>query len=927
MRDIISLILTYIRMNRQRILISSLGLILGLACITQILVYSDSYRENLLYRHLEEEGTLHTDIEVRFETAPYGGTPLPFPMDLLADFQDEISEIIQQRGMSDWIGSIQPWLTLHLFSIIDIEGIEEQNARSYLMLSTSSLQDLVKSLSIGNFPTNFTGDVISVYKQEISSKYKITPNAFRDFPANNATINVTGGLFLSSSESDASEIIARSNLPVPFRFLEEAIFENDRIIFLADPQFLSVINSFNQTFGQFFDRPSLIASVSLNTKKIDAFEIRKSLDIIREIAWNLNYYLSSWNRIGYGEITIEIPILERLEGLEDDFKVIQLNLAAFTVPILIIAILLVNFSAGISFRPQRRQVALLKSRGASSIQVFWLAVGEFLSITITSLIIGIMSGLALSSLILRSDGFLSFSGGGVPLEIRSESLLLVFWIGIGVSLFSNIYNMQSQVNLSILEGHGHSERPPLWKRYYIDFLFLISGIIGYKLIYDALKEGNISETFLPILIFGALSPVVLICGVILVFSRFLSIGIQKFGKILWDSFGNYYSFVLYALRYRRSIVSKVGALIAVTIIFAGISTVVAHTTTSLINERTQYKVGADLSLIGVGPEYNATYIDLLKEIPGVQDISYYAKYSIFIGGFWCQFLGVNSSNFASTGHFRANYANQPLKTILSNIGKNESSIYCQKKTLETLRIGIGSSYAFYTGETPLIATIRGTFDYWPNFITKTALNKTNSIYFISNIPFIRRIASSISETVMLNIYVHLKSGASSATVSHFIAETFGIRPLSAEELANQQQEGVFGDVLFGALNADILVSLAIALVVILFYSFDIRNDRKREVSLLRSLGMPQKKIFAVLMTEILVVAAAGICFGLFISLLLSVMFVSLITFTDTIPPFRVVYPLESLLILGVAIFAISILIGFVAPLLAVREDTIEIRGE
>ncbi|MCL1863162.1 MAG: ABC transporter permease [Defluviitaleaceae bacterium] len=130
---------------------------------------------------------------------------------------------------------------------------------------------------------------------------------------------------------------------------------------------------------------------------------------------------------------------------------------------------------------EQNEISVLKSRGASRMQIFGLYVGQGLFVGLFALPLGIMLGIGICHVLGASTGFLELMGrANVNVELSSE----VLTFGGAAALFSFCAMVLPVIRFSkvgIVEykrGKDGKFKKALWQRYFLDIACLVFSVYG-----------------------------------------------------------------------------------------------------------------------------------------------------------------------------------------------------------------------------------------------------------------------------------------------------------------------------------------------------------------------------------------------------------------------------------------------------------------
>lgn len=219
---------------------------------------------------------------------------------------------------------------------------------------------------------------------------------------------------------------------------------------------------------------------------------------------------------GVGVISNLDKIITDLQGQE---SLLSLPLYVVVAQIVGLALLFVVAMAGLLIEGQSQEIATLKSRGGSGTQLLSVFVIQGVILGLISAVVGAFLA-ALLALALVKAFVPSGAAGGSSLDsaylARLASpgsvvgpALLGAALGVGAIAFSAFQTARMDV-LAFRREQGRQSRPPFWARYYLDLIFAALCVVGYL---ELGQFGNLSvRAQLP---GGASSPLLLISPALL----------------------------------------------------------------------------------------------------------------------------------------------------------------------------------------------------------------------------------------------------------------------------------------------------------------------------------------------------------------------------------------------------------------------------
>jgi putative ABC transport system permease protein len=189
-------------------------------------------------------------------------------------------------------------------------------------------------------------------------------------------------------------------------------------------------------------------------------------------------------RIGLETINTRTPLImqdTRLEVSPDKYLMVydeksfylRLLLYSLSVPIIGMVLYYLVVSSNLVIDRQRNEIAVLKSRGASTLQIIGIYLIEGLVIGGIALILGPLLGSFLAQVIGAAYGFLLFVDRS-PLQVSMTGQVWTYaLIAVGVAIVATLLPAVGAARHSIVSYKSEvarASRAPLWQRFFLDFL-------------------------------------------------------------------------------------------------------------------------------------------------------------------------------------------------------------------------------------------------------------------------------------------------------------------------------------------------------------------------------------------------------------------------------------------------------------------------
>lgn len=561
------------------------------------------------------------------------------------------------------------------------------------------------------------------------------------------------------------------------------------------------------------------------------------------------------------------------------------QLAILSVPVFGLVFYFAALVAALLVNRQRSEIALLKTRGIRDTYIVGLYVVEWVIMGGVALSVGPSIGLFFATLMGRTDSFLSLALDMEPLEVTLTSRSL----GLGVvavvlTIAAALIPVLSASRRTLVDEQQQAARtlrPPLWQRFYLDFLLMIPPAYGiYQL--GRGESGGVSgadplSNPLPSLI-----PVFLCFALGLFAVRLIPMLLELLARLArfpsWTA-------PLVAL---QSLARQPGSyrgpllLLILTLSLAAFSASMAATLDGALRESIRYRVGANTQLIETGQsteqqssqqggdqperkniEEEARFLfvpvqDHL-EVEGITAASRVGEYqaTIQLGGInqEAQLVGIDRLDFpkvaAQFDHRRVN--GDSLGSLMNMLAHTpEGAIVSRDVLRKGLSVGdtLPATLELYGDRRQVKFVILAVVDLWPGFYPQ------EGPVLVANLDYI---FDQMGGRYPYNVWIARDDSAQVDEIVRSVRQQ-GITVLEAldtqtmirDEQMHPRRQGVLGLLSVGFVAAGVLTLLGFLLSALI-------NARKRaiEMGVLQALGMSGWQVGTAITLEQVVLVVAG----------------------------------------------------------------------
>ncbi len=657
---------------------------------------------------------------------------------------------------------------------------------------------------------------------------------------------------------------------------------------------------------------------------------------------------------------------ELLGGIAQQQALLSLPLYMIVAQIVALALLFVATMAGLLVEGQSWDIATLKSRGASGLQILSVFVTQGGVLALVALALGpFLAGelaLALLRQFLPASSLSGTSGAYLSALVAPQAAVVPALAGALLGVATVASAALQSARLEVLAFRREQARPmrvPFWQRYYLDLAVAALCLVAYL---DLSQFGSASvRTQLG----GASSPLLLLAPALLLLAgallvlRAIPLGASLGARFAARGRGFIAMLALSQVERTPNRYTRITLLLVLAVGLGLFAVTFDASLTRNASDRAAYDTGADVRLQMRGAESGAQGTKLAQQfatLPGVQTVmpAYRstARTSPDQGDQPVDMLGIDPGAFAQVAggtSWRPDYASAPLATLLADMVKNH-------------RNG-GSGEAAGTVAAPVYALVSETFadqnalrvgDQFGLQLSETSFGQTYFVvgHIIQDFPTLypthsaggflvadiddynnaigaSSLASGIPAGSVQNgpneYWLKTSSGAGqhAALVKALQNATLDVKTAlflsdaQAANAANPVGAGIRGLLVVGAITAALLAVLGSVIQSLLA-----TRQRATQLAILRTLGTARSQLTGLLLCEQVVVYLFGLIGGTLLGLLLTTATLPFLQFSDTlgdasrlgVPPYVLVYSPQ-----GMLTFYGALLVAFAVALLVAAQ--------
>jgi putative ABC transport system permease protein len=624
---------------------------------------------------------------------------------------------------------------------------------------------------------------------------------------------------------------------------------------------------------------------------------------------------------------LDISPVEALLRYDQAAALLTILLYAFSVPIMGLILAFIGLVVGLTVGQQRNEIAVLRSRGATAVQVVGIAGLEALVLGALALALGWPVGETFAQTIGRARSFLNFEvpllwgSTTAPLSIQMTLPILRFGlVSAGIALVTQMVPTLAAARHTIItykQERARTLRPPWWQRAWLDLALLIPAAYG---IYMLQRQGSIAAVPLPGVKDAAandpfqnpllfLIPALGVFALTLFLLRVLPI---LMAAIVWLAGRTRSVGLLMATRHLARTPGQYTAplvLLVLTLSLSAFTASLAQTLDNHLYDATFYQVGGDMQVEEMGestqgadmgglfdssqtgsgsgagaaakkdegPRWLFLPVAEYLKVPGVQAAARVGRYpaEVNLGGNRNEgfFIGVDRLDFAAVAFWRRDFAPTSLGSLMNALAAMPEGVLAQRKFMGQYALAVGDrvrvDVTLYGMSKELDLQIVGGFDLFPPWYPD------DGPLFVGNLEHLfEQAGGQYPYSVWLKTDVCDNFSCRQADYERIVdgVHELGLNVIQwkaslraiATEQRRPERQG-----LFGLLSVGFLAAALLTVIGFLLYALFSFRQRTIELGILRAIGLSASQMTSFLVWELIFLmltgVAAGTGFGAWIS--------------------------------------------------------------
>jgi putative ABC transport system permease protein len=932
-----TLILATRRLWNHRLLMLCLlaGLVAAVGLLSSIPLYADAVHHRLLQGELTESGTQRPPFAFmwRYIGAWHGAI----------DWQElqPVNEYLSHQSAG----------IIGLPAELQVRHVKTDNLRLFAVADSQSFSDRDPLLWTGlGFITGLEDHVEFVqgaYPAQVDSASGV-PAVISRALAERMGLQVGERYLLFASGSEGAQI------PIRIAAVWQPLDATDPFWFYRPDSFDELILTSEEAFVQqvapVLEKP---VAQALWYQVLDGSRVRSAAvpDLLGHVAG-----VESRVEALLANTSLDVSPVEALDDYQQKARLLTVMLSVFAIPVVGLILYFVALVAGMVVRRSQAEIAILRSRGTTRLQVLLVYLLEGLLVSSLGLALGLGLGYWLAQLMSRTRTFLDPALWS-ELTIRpaldvilTPSALAYGLLAVGLTLLALLIPTLAISRHTIVTFKWERARSlirPFYQRTFLDVLLLAPPLYGWYLLR---QQGTLSlagagdDPFSNPLLF--LVPALFCFSLALFATRFFPWLMRLLAGLASWLPGT--ALLLTLRQLARSAGQYTGPLLllSLTLSLATFTASMAATLDNHLQDQIYYQVGADLNLAEIGesteepdqpsllnqpattsrdeddegPRWLFLPVSEHLRVPGVRAAARVGDYgaTFNLGGRQqtSRLLGVDRIDFASVAFFRSDFAGgESLAGLMNRLAVNRSNLLVSQEFLARQGIAVGDPLRLtvsIAGQVREIEfTVAGPLGLFPT------LYPQDGAFFVGNLDYIYE---SLGSTFPYNVWLVTDPAVPGEEVvagvrdlGLALASASDARATIASEQVRPERQG-----LFGLLSVGFLAAAALTVLGFLVYAVVSFQRRFIELGVLRAVGLSVWQMAAYLAGEQAVLILTGGGLGTALGIWASTLFIPFLQVgagkAARVPPFVVQIAWQELWTIyavfgAMLILAVLVLIG------------------
>lgn len=633
------------------------------------------------------------------------------------------------------------------------------------------------------------------------------------------------------------------------------------------------------------------------------------------------------------DMTMEYGFIDIFSEYRDKEESLRLTLWILTIPVLLLTSFYTYMISGLIMKNDGNEIAILKSRGAGTFQIFWMYCVQTFVVGVIAFFIGPYLGKLICQLIGSSNGFMEFVARDtlpvyITMEARMYGLLAVFLFILFTLIPAFIASRISIVQYK--RSKNENVTKAFWEKSFLDIILLAIAAYGYFTMGNFGESNSLevidARSFDPLMF---LLSTIFILGVNLFILRIYPYIIRGVFAIFRRQWSPVLYFSLLNVGRADHNLRFIMLFIMLSISFGVLSSSQARTLNQNAIDQVEYFNGADVVVkpyeIEDEAEASGIYANIqiayeaptgLKEIV-VDDTPYQVYQSMTTADSVTKFLHVDQSilrhgkkmvenmevigvvpyEYPNTGWFREDLLDYHINEYMNILTQAPNAVFLSEDLQEEYKIQMGDEITMFWDESAISGIVYGYIPVFPTYEPYVyELNDDDEKELVKK-SFVLMNYNYIEKKMPLqdyDIFIEKSLGATDQMVQDELIEL----GLEAEQVdyTTQQLIGKKNDPILQGINGVLTMCFVVTMVItvigyLIFWLISMKG-RALKFGIFRAMGMTMNQVNGIILTEQILMTGSAIGFGFGLGVLASRLFVPLLQYVgltgSNVPPFIVV---------------------------------------
>jgi putative ABC transport system permease protein len=610
-----------------------------------------------------------------------------------------------------------------------------------------------------------------------------------------------------------------------------------------------------------------------------------------------------------GQVRFVDNLSDSLNSAAGDALYAETLFLLLAVPGALIAIGVAYLAALGTSEADRRDLALLRARGARARDLLVLAGFESVLLGVAAGLLGAALGWAAVQVLVSGGAQLTFWRG-------LATLIAAVGLAVAGSAIARLASTREALSSQINEGRrsGESKRRPAWRRFYLDFAALaVSGLIYWLTIrtgFSAVISPDSNPT-LSLSVYMFFGPALLWIGATLLLVRLRARFVKLLARGASRGSGNLRPLVLSSLGRRAVAVNRGLVVIGLLLAFAVSISVFAATYDQQVRVDAELTLGADVTVNSApGTLASSNLPARVAAVPGVAATTPVNHSYAYVGPDLQDTFGIDPAHFRAATNLRDSYfLGGSADSMMKRLAATPDGILV---SLETI-----NDYSLRPGDLLRLRVLdqsTGRFRVAPFHVVGTVQefpSAPRDSFMVANLGYLDGLTHS-----QPNVVLAKTSGSPTAVASRVATATkpFGAEVKNIDQQAAQTVTSITTVDLTGISHLEEVFAVVLVAAAIGIFVLTAVAERRHELATMTAIGASLGEVGAFIWSEVGVVVIAGGVLAAGLGLLLAQMLVAMLTHVFDPPPDHLAIPWGYLALL----YAVALLAGIAGSAIAHR---------